>query len=90
MISPINLLYKSFKYLSIYYRQYFDTVSRDPADFLYEENDMLLPFRDLQLTPDLLTQWYTARACEIEQRSRLVDHALEFVELGMKNNVEVI
>lgn len=73
----------------LFHRQYFETVSRNPADFLYEENNFLLPFRDQQLTSDLLTQWYAARACDIEENSRLVDHALEFVELGMKNNVEV-
>lgn len=41
------------------------------------------------LTPALLSQWYQSRACDIEQKSRLVDHALRFVELGMKNGVKV-
>lgn len=41
------------------------------------------------LTPAVLAAWYTSRACDIEKKSRLVDHALQFVELGMTNGVEV-
>ncbi|XP_067933304.1 NBAS subunit of NRZ tethering complex-like [Watersipora subatra] len=58
------------------------------AEFLYEDNETLKPFRGQPLNPALLCQWYKARSCDIEERSRLVDHALEFVETGMKCGVK--
>ena len=66
-----------------------ETINSHNADFLYDENETLRPFRDQQLTPALLTQWYQVRSCDIEKRSRLVDHALQFAHIGMQNGVEV-
>ncbi|EEC15059.1 conserved hypothetical protein [Ixodes scapularis] len=40
------------------------------------------------LTPDLLTQWYSERAHQIEELSSLVENALEITKLGCLKNVE--
>lgn len=70
-------------------RKHFDAQTSDGSEMLYEESADLIPFRGQPLTPELLTHWYRLRSHDIEQRSRLVDRAKEFVEIGIQNGVQV-
>lgn len=54
----------------------------------YEEHKEYLKYRTVDLTKELLTQWYSQRAREIENLSCCVENALELVKLGRERNVQ--
>ncbi|XP_059489880.1 NBAS subunit of NRZ tethering complex-like [Neocloeon triangulifer] len=59
----------------------------DEGKLLYDENPSLLEFAKPVLDKDLVTNWYIARATQLEERSKLVDHALSFITLGQARSV---
>ena len=46
--------------------------------------------QDEELTPRQVGQWYALRAIDIDRRSRLVEHALDLVKLGLERNVPLL
>ncbi|KAH9508425.1 hypothetical protein Btru_055206 [Bulinus truncatus] len=58
----------------------------DEASFLY--TDFNSKYRAENLTSNLVKDWYHERACDIEQRSKIVDNAVEFVKLGIEYGVD--
>ncbi|XP_067139001.1 NBAS subunit of NRZ tethering complex-like [Centruroides vittatus] len=54
----------------------------------YEEHKEYLKYRTIDLTKELLTQWYSQRAREIENLSCCVENALELIKLGRERNVQ--
>lgn len=58
----------------------------DQAACLYI--DISSKYRTKELTEALVSEWYHERAVEIEWRSRLVDHAITLVSLGVERGVE--
>ncbi|XP_069584214.1 NBAS subunit of NRZ tethering complex [Ranitomeya imitator] len=61
--------------------------SPDLAEFLYEEQPELLPYRTDSLSIDIVKNWYWHRAEEMEDYARQVDGALSLVRLGKEKNV---
>jgi len=64
-----------------------DEVHSNLGDFLYEENPELQKYKSPTST-NILTEWYTERATEIEELSGQVDNALNLVELGIDSGVK--
>ncbi|XP_071535636.1 NBAS subunit of NRZ tethering complex-like [Panulirus ornatus] len=60
----------------------------DPADFLYAEQPNLEKFRGLNVTGEVVSQWYQERAREIERCSHFVDAALDLLKLGRERGVK--
>ncbi|XP_046403983.1 neuroblastoma-amplified sequence-like [Ischnura elegans] len=60
---------------------------KDRKSTLLEEDKGLLKFVSSPLTPEGLAAWYSERACQIETRSKMVDHAITLVKLGRERNV---
>ncbi|XP_077515994.1 NBAS subunit of NRZ tethering complex-like isoform X2 [Amblyomma americanum] len=60
-----------------------DAFDRD----FYDDNPMLQKWTG-NLTCEMLTQWYSERAHEIEEMSCLVENALSLIKIGCLNNVE--
>ncbi|XP_065291612.1 NBAS subunit of NRZ tethering complex-like [Dermacentor albipictus] len=54
----------------------------------YDDNPSLQKWWTEEPTCEMLTQWYSERAHEIEEMSFLVENALELVKIGCLNNVE--
>ncbi|KAH8040612.1 hypothetical protein HPB51_011927 [Rhipicephalus microplus] len=54
----------------------------------YDDNPLLQKWWTEEPTCEMLTQWYSERAHEIEEMTSLVDNALELVKIGCLNNVE--
>lgn len=54
----------------------------------YDDNPLLQKWWTEEPTCEMLTQWYSERAHEIEEMSFLVENALELVKIGCLNNVE--
>ncbi|BFY98427.1 hypothetical protein BsWGS_01467 [Bradybaena similaris] len=63
-----------------------DLGTEDEAQFLYANFES--KYRTETLSKDLVQQWYFARACEIEKKSRLIDNAIEFVKLATERGAE--
>lgn len=61
----------------------------DPAEFLYAEHPELEKYRCLDLTGELVSQWYQERAREIEKCSHFVDASLDLLKLGRERGVKV-
>ncbi|XP_072794287.1 NBAS subunit of NRZ tethering complex [Vicugna pacos] len=59
----------------------------DDSEFLYAAQPELLPYRTSQLAVGKVTDWYQARAEEIEHYARQVDCALSLIRLGMERNI---
>ncbi|KAJ8683328.1 hypothetical protein QAD02_019120 [Eretmocerus hayati] len=60
---------------------------QDRINSIYESRPSLLPYRNVDFSLDLIQRWYTDRACEIEQESRLVDNALALANIGKSHNI---
>jgi len=71
------------------YRAEYEILGSSFAELLYTQSPGLASMKDQPLSASLLTDWYSMRACEIEERSSLVDHALQLIEIGMKYGVQV-
>ncbi|XP_072038105.1 NBAS subunit of NRZ tethering complex-like [Amphiura filiformis] len=66
-------------------------INPTPVDFgafLYHDDDKLREFCAETLTHKHLTSWYGWRARDIESQSKLVEHAVELVELATERNVK--
>ncbi|CAN7992702.1 unnamed protein product [Ixodes hexagonus] len=61
-----------------------DTFNRD----FYDDNPSLKKWWTDDLTPEMLTQWYSERARQIEEMSSLVENALDITKLGCIKRVE--
>ncbi|XP_032352947.1 neuroblastoma-amplified sequence isoform X1 [Camelus ferus] len=59
----------------------------DESEFLYAAQPELLPYRTCRLAVGKVTDWYQARAEEIEHYARQVDCALSLIRLGMERNI---
>ncbi|XP_044147062.1 LOW QUALITY PROTEIN: neuroblastoma-amplified sequence [Bufo gargarizans] len=59
----------------------------DLAEFLYEEQPVLLIYSTDCLSIDIVKNWFWNRAEEIENYSRQVDGALSLVRLGKEKNI---
>ncbi|XP_069188396.1 NBAS subunit of NRZ tethering complex-like isoform X2 [Procambarus clarkii] len=60
----------------------------DPADFLYAEQPKMKKFRGVNVTAEIVSEWYQERAREIERCSHFVDAALDLLKLGRERGVE--
>lgn len=58
------------------------------TDWLYENLTDLSQYCG-PLDSSKITQWYTSRAREIEQRTGIVDHALKLIDIAKEKNVQV-
>ncbi|XP_014228300.1 neuroblastoma-amplified sequence-like [Trichogramma pretiosum] len=67
---------------------FIDLETYDDANYIYEEKNSYLVYRNKELTQDLLQKWYKNRAYEIEHDSRLVDNALALVNIGKSHNIQ--
>lgn len=56
---------------------------------MYEEDCSLARFASNDLNKELVENWYQARAIQLEDRSKLVDHALSLITLGLARGVMV-
>jgi len=61
----------------------------DDGRILYEEDASLAQFACDELDKALVEKWYVARAILLEDRSKLVDHALSLISLGLAKGVTV-
>nr|XP_010945645.1 neuroblastoma-amplified sequence isoform X1 [Camelus bactrianus] len=59
----------------------------DESEFLYAAQPKLLPYRTCRPAVGKVTDWYQARAEEIEHYARQVDCALSLIRLGMERNI---
>uniref|UniRef100_A0A0C9RYP9 Nbas_0 protein n=1 Tax=Fopius arisanus TaxID=64838 RepID=A0A0C9RYP9_9HYME len=62
--------------------------SREETELVYEDDPSLSPYRNTELTMNLLTKWYTSRAKQIERDSCIVENALELVKIGKSHRIE--
>ncbi|CAL1537532.1 unnamed protein product [Lymnaea stagnalis] len=67
-------------------RKAVDLGDEDGAAFLYINFNS--KYRTEQLSFKLVEEWYHERACEIEQKSRIVDNAIELVKLGIERGFD--
>ncbi|KAF4531011.1 hypothetical protein B566_EDAN009755 [Ephemera danica] len=56
--------------------------------FLYKEEQWLLEYCSETLSAEQLSEWYLARATQLEASSKLVDHALSLIVLGQQRSVQ--
>jgi hypothetical protein len=67
----------------------FSRLDDDDGRVLYEEDSSLAQFACNELDKALVENWYVARAILLEDRSKLVDHALSLISLGLARGVTV-
>ncbi|XP_025077701.1 neuroblastoma-amplified sequence-like [Pomacea canaliculata] len=60
----------------------------DLGSFLYEKSPELLKYRTSTLDMALTQEWYEVRACQMEEKSRLVDNALELIKLAIQHGFD--
>ncbi|CAB3379605.1 Hypothetical predicted protein [Cloeon dipterum] len=62
-------------------------MEEDDGKIMYEDDPSLLQFAEPVLDKDLVGRWYVARATALEERSKMVDHALSLISLGQARGV---
>lgn len=75
----IKSYYKNLKF------SFFD--DDDFEDKFYSENAHLIKYKIQHFTVELLTEWYSERAIEIESLTGIVNNSLELIKHGIKNKI---